>query len=116
MVAQQHYCTDHQSKFFKNERTDKLGQSKIWYSHKIKNGVGFCLEKVEQTKQDFLPTTLKELSAQRNDQKFPAAPYGAYACNAMNNAVALACNGKIELDQIGKYYSKILSEFMKTIQ
>ena len=26
------------------------------------------------------------------------------------NAIALACNGKIEVDQIGQYYKKILGE------
>lgn len=94
MLMQDHYCDKHQSKFYKNERKTDDGLSRIWYSHKILGGNGFCVEKTEQPE-----TTSKERPTNY-----------MLMCNAMNNAVALAANGKIQINQIGDYFQKLYSE------
>lgn len=99
----QHYCNDHKSRFYKNERTDMDGNHKVWYSHKMLDGKNFCVEKAE-SKTD-------------NQLRIPsvsAPSQGMFMCNAMNNAITLAANGVIQVDQIGDYYKKIYSELLKT--
>lgn len=93
MFGAQHYCQMHNSKFYKNEK-ERDGELKVWYSHKILDGQGFCTEKETQES--------KPAAQQSNLYMF--------MCNAMNNATALAASGKIALDQIGSYYKRILSE------
>src|SRR5438105_2584116 len=108
-MVQGHFCEQHQSKYYKNEKADKLGQMKIWYSHKMLDGQGFCVEKEigssEQSSQLKLPHDIT-----------PGSSQGMLMCNAMNNAVALASSGRIQVDQIGAYYQRILSELMRSIQ
>lgn len=102
-----HYCDEHQTKFYKNEKVDPVtGETKVWYSHKKADGTGFCSEK-ENGKVEQLSLTLPEKSQNQLQSIF--------ACNAMNNAVALAANGKIGLDQIGVQYKKLLSELTSSI-
>lgn len=36
----EHWCKEHGCKFYKNEKNDQ-----VWYSHKIKDGSGYCSEK-----------------------------------------------------------------------
>ncbi len=101
----EHYCPVHRSRYYKNEKVEPTGQLSIWYSHKKADGSGFC---VEQNSEQKLPAqqsngrlTLREVSDSATQKMF--------ACNAMNNAIALACNGKISLEQIEPQYKKILS-------
>lgn len=101
-----HYCQIHNSKFYKNEKHVN-GEAKIWYSHKILDGQGFCVEKETPGMK---PTVQQRIFT---DQSVSTSKY-MFMCNAMNNAVALASNGKIELDQIGSYYKRILSELTQT--
>ncbi len=35
----EHFCLIHNCKFYKNEK-----EGKVWYSHKIKDGLGYCNE------------------------------------------------------------------------
>jgi hypothetical protein len=111
-MNEQHYCQEHKSRFYKNEKLDGTGQLKVWYSHKLKDGTGFCQEE----------TQVKELAAQGKPTqlaipettgvlKIGSSVNGMFMCNAMNNAVSLASNGVISVDQIGSYYKRILAEF-----
>jgi hypothetical protein len=88
-MVKAHFCNEHQVRFFKNEKVDEKGQTDIWYSHKKADGTGFCQEKYADSVESVDPML---------------------ACNAMNNAVALANAGKIELDSIGDFYKKLYSE------
>lgn len=100
-----HYCPEHQSKFFRNEKTADDGHLKVWYSHKKMDGTGFCVEKDNVAQQT---TLLQPVSQESNSgQKM-------LMCNAMNNAVQLAVNSKISVDQIGTYYHKILGAMNRT--
>lgn len=112
-----HYCDEHNSKFYRNQEEDSNGLLNIWYSHKRADGSGFCVEKSSdmrgrkggtaiQTKLfDGVISGSRSLSDQAK---------GMYVCNAMNNAVSLASNGVIGVDQIGQYFQKIYSELSKT--
>ena len=40
----EHFCHEHNCKFYRNEK-----EGKVWYSHKIKNGTGYCNEPKEET-------------------------------------------------------------------
>lgn len=101
-----HYCQTHNSKFYRNEKQVN-GEPKVWYSHKILDGQGFCTEKdTESTKS---VTQQKVFS----DHAVSPSKY-MFMCNAMNNAVSLAAGGKIEINQIGPYYKRILSELVQT--
>lgn len=102
----QHYCQLHNSKFYKNEK-DRNGELKVWYSHKILDGQGFCTEKETQESK---PAIQQKMFT---DQSASPSRY-MFMCNAMNNATALAASGKIALDQIGSYYKRILSELTQT--
>lgn len=106
MISALHYCNEHQTKFFKNEKVAPDGQPKVWYSHKKLDGTGFCVEKAaEVTAQTVYP---------RRAEAMPnSSVSGMFSCNALNNAVALACEGKIEVSEIGKYYRNFLSELSK---
>jgi hypothetical protein len=98
----EHYCQEHRSKFFRNEKVLEDGKVDVWYSHKKSDGSGFCTEKaaVEVYANDITPSRSKE--------------NGIFVCNAMNNAVELATSGKIQVSEIDKYFKKIYSE-LKTI-
>ena len=109
MATAQHYCEPHQSKFFKNEKLDKNGDLSIWYSHKLADGSGFCTEKEGDQKQ--IVTQPKLFDGVVLNSTNPNR--GMYVCNAMNNAVNLASNGAIGVDQIGQYFQKILGELSK---
>ncbi|MCL5784410.1 MAG: hypothetical protein M1142_03595 [Patescibacteria group bacterium] len=101
-----HYCQLHRSKFYRNEKQVN-GDAKVWYSHKILDGQGFCVEKeTSETK----PAVGQSIFT---DRIVSPSKY-MFMCNAMNNAVALAAGGKIELDQIGSYYKRILTELTQT--
>jgi hypothetical protein len=104
---QQHYCTEHKSKYYKNEKVAADGQIKVWYSHKKSDGSGFCLEdrKVDQ------PMLITDESPTQG-----SGYHKMFACNAMNNAVALAASGKITVDQIGSYYKRIFIELASSSQ
>jgi hypothetical protein len=108
-VTAQHYCQTHQTKFFKNEKFDKNGELSTWYSHKLANGVGFCTDKEGQTNR--ITTQPKLFDGVVLSQQNPNR--SMYICNAMNNAVNLASNGAIGVDQIGQYFQKILGELSK---
>lgn len=91
----EHYCQKHSTKYFKNE---KNGQH--WYSHRTDDPAfpkGYCNEYVEKES-----SSAPKPNVSNNDS--------FYTCNAMNNAVALACAGKIEVSQISAYYKKILRQ------
>src|SRR3989344_5453490 len=93
-LVQQHFCEEHQIWFFRNERKDENGNLKVWYSHKKLDGTGFCVEKTNEV----VTSTVR---ARGNSATEPAPSRYMLMCNAMNNAVALASAGKIEVDQIG---------------
>lgn len=103
----QHYCQVHKTKFYQNQKVDVDGTVKTWYSHKKADGSGFCTEQI----QDSQPQKAVQLRL-RDDVMSPSYQK-MYACNAMNNAVALACNGKIQVDQIEAQYRRILTELKK---
>lgn len=93
----EHFCRDHMTKFYRNEKAGENGKVDVWYSHKKADGTGFCTEKqVEVYANDVSPLRSK-------DQNI-------FVCNAMNNAVTLATSGKIEVSEIDKYFKKIFSE------
>lgn len=104
LINSLHFCTEHRTKFYENKKQDPVtGELKVWFSHKRQDGTGFCTEKAAaQPKQLEIPTLH---SVPSNNIT------GMYACNAMNNAVALASSGKIEIGQIDSYFRKILSSF-----
>jgi hypothetical protein len=102
-----HYCDLHNSKFYKNERKDVNGEIKTWFSHKMLDGKGFCVEKVYDG--------ARQMISQRSLTINGVQPKGMLACNAMNNAVSLAANGRIEIDQIESYYKKILTELTSSL-
>lgn len=117
----QHYCKEHSTRFYRNERKDYKGDLRVWYSHKMLDGQGFCTEK---TLNESLRKGLNDLS-RKNTDLIPSVKQlslvddspkvnGMLMCNAMNNAVSLAANGKIATDQIGSYYKRILSELLAT--
>ena len=91
-MTKAHFCQEHQTRFYKNEKVGEDGQTDVWYSHKKADGSGFCNEKYQEP------------------QEQTESVDSMLACNAMNNAVALASTGKIELDQIGEFYKKLYSE------
>ena len=117
LSTDKHYCQSHQSRFFKNEKLDKNGELSIWYSHKLVDGSGFCTEKENQSSQIAVQPKLSRSDKvslfdgvvlnQSNPNR------GMYICNAMNNAVNLASNGAIGVDQINQYFQKILGELSK---
>jgi hypothetical protein len=117
----QHYCKEHKSKFYKNEKLDGTGKLKVWYSHKLSDGSGFCQEEDQVSglsqnqnsgQQDVQQQTLGlEISKRSDVLKLNNSANGMFMCNAMNNAVSLASNGVIPIDQIGSYYRRILAEF-----
>jgi hypothetical protein len=115
-MVQGHFCEQHQSKYYKNEKADKMGQMSIWYSHKMIDGQGFCVEKNTENKESLLPFGAKQSVIKPAQDTNPASSQGMLMCNAMNNAVSLAANGRIQVDQIGAYYQRILSELMRSIQ
>ncbi len=82
---------------------DPTGQLSIWYSHKKADDSGFCVEQSPQL-QRTQPVQLKAVD------EWNGTSQKMYACNAMNNAVALACNGKIPVEQIGSHFKKILTD------
>ncbi len=97
-MLNQHFCEKHQTRYYKNEKVDPKGQLKVWYSHKLLNGTGFCVEQESDVEKTESVSSHKMLM-----------------CNAMNNAIALASSGKIQIDQIGSYYKKIYSELTTTV-
>jgi hypothetical protein len=106
-----HYCNEHDTKFYRNERKDYKGDLKVWYSHKMLDGQGFCTEKGLNDLSGKEVQSVKQLTLVDDAPKAT----GMLMCNAMNNAVALAANGKITTNEIGSYYKKILSELRSTI-
>lgn len=106
-----HYCNEHNSKFYRNERPDSSGLMSVWYSHKKADGSGFCVEKNSGTKSGTAIQT--KLFDGVVSNSISSQSRGMYACNAMNNAVNLASNGVIGVDQIGQYFQKIYSELAK---
>lgn len=101
-----HFCVEHNTRFYKNEKVDPMGQTRIWYSHKKLDGSGFCVE-----------TNAISTVSSKGIREIPnTSVNGMFICNAMNNAVVLACNNKIQVDQIGVYFKRILSELNRTIQ
>jgi hypothetical protein len=106
----QHYCKEHDTKFYRNERKDYKGDLRVWYSHKMLDGQGFCTE--QKSRDDVSKTDIQPKQLRLVDD----APKtnGMLMCNAMNNAVSLAASGKITTDQIGSYYKRILSELVST--
>ena len=125
-----HYCKEHSTKFFKNEKVDQNGDTSVWYSHKKSDGSGFCLESDGRvstvptvnkpsfsTNKPSFSTNEVNLSTNNKDGILvkQTSPYHSmYVCNAMNNAVNLAANGAIGVDQIGQYFQKIYAELAKT--
>ncbi len=103
---EQHYCQVHKTKFYKNEKVDFNGQMKTWYSHKKADGSGFCTEQISEKSSE------KPVQLQLRDDATTTYTR-MYACNAMNNAIALACSGKIQIDQIATQYRRILTELSK---
>jgi hypothetical protein len=109
-----HYCETHNTKFYKNEKPDPSGLISVWYSHKKADGSGFCVEKTTGSKGgSAIQTRLFDGAAYNSAPTLSNQAKGMYACNAMNNAVALASNGVIGVDQIGQYFQKIYSELSK---
>lgn len=110
-----HYCEEHGSKFYRNEKADASGIVSVWYSHKKADGNGFCVEKNSQSTGVKGGTAVQTrlFDGALNGSALSNQARGMYACNAMNNAVALASNGVIGVDQIGQYYQKIFSELSK---
>lgn len=108
----EHYCEDHNSKFYRNEKQDSNGLLSIWYSHKKADGSGFCVEKNSQSKGQKGGTAVqtKLFDGVISGSALSSQTRGMYVCNAMNNAVNLASNGVIGVDQIGQYFKKIYSE------
>lgn len=106
-MQEEHFCQKHQTKFYRNERVDATGQRKVWYSHKLLDGKGFCVEKVERAE-----VVHHDIQPRRKNNE--TGVHEMFACNAMNNAIALASSGKIELNQIGDYFNKIYDELIKT--
>ncbi len=108
LMTAQHYCRDHNTKFFKNEKLDKNGELSVWYSHKLSDGSGFCNEKENSNQQITQPKLFDGVVLSNTNPN-----RGMYVCNAMNNAVNLASNGAIGVDQISQYFQKILGELSK---
>lgn len=108
----EHYCEEHNSKFYRNQREDAKGILSIWYSHKKTDGTGFCVEKNTDQKGQKGGTAIqtKLFDGSLVGPALSSQTRGMYACNAMNNAVNLASNGVIGVDQIGQYFKKIYSE------
>jgi len=110
-----HYCDTHNSKFYRNEKADASGIISVWYSHKKADGNGFCVEKNSSSTQTKGGTAIQtRLFDGALQNRVSDQARGMYACNAMNNAVSLASNGVIGVDQIGQYFQKIYSELSKT--
>ena len=112
-----HYCEDHNSKFYRNEKADASGLISVWYSHKKADASGFCVEKnSSQTTGQKGGTAMqtKLFDGVITGSALSSQTKGMYVCNAMNNAVNLASNGVIGVDQIGQYFQKIYSELQKT--
>jgi hypothetical protein len=111
-----HYCDEHNSKFYRNEKADPSGVVNVWYSHKKADGSGFCVEKNSQISGKKGGTALQTrlFDGALQPSRLSDQSRGMYACNAMNNAVSLASNGVIGVDQIGQYFQKIYSELSKT--
>lgn len=103
-MLMQHYCQLHKSKFYRNEK-EVNGETRVWYSHKILDGSGFCVEKESEK-----PVVQQAIFPERT---VSSSKY-MFMCNAMNNATALASGGRIEVNQIGSFYKKILSELIQT--
>lgn len=113
-MLQGHYCETHRTKFYRNEKVKPDGKIDVWYSHKKADGTGFCTEMVQQTLnglQDNQNTAVVTMQNKRLTDYSPAN--GMYVCNAMNNAVNLASNGVIGVNEIGNYFNRILSELQK---
>lgn len=123
-LLQGHFCETHNTKYYRNEKAKGDGSVDVWYSHKKSDGTGFCVEsqvsKVDGVKsvQQVLDgmtrqnTALVSVSKKMTDYS-PASANGMFVCNAMNNAVNLASNGVIGVDEIGKYFNRILTELHK---
>ncbi len=47
----EHYCNEHNCKFYRNEKNGR-----VWYSHKIKGGDGYCNEPKEETGEQESPS------------------------------------------------------------
>lgn len=108
-----HYCEEHNSKFYRNQKADPSGLINVWYSHKKADGTGFCVEKSTGSKGGRAIQTSLFDGALKPVHQVSDQARGMYACNAMNNAVNLASNGVIGVDQIGQYFQKIYSELQK---
>jgi hypothetical protein len=112
-----HYCNEHSTKFFKNEKVDQNGDISVWFSHKKNDGSGFCVER-EGRASTLSAVNDQKLSSSKSKDGIlvkQSSPYHSmYVCNAMNNAVNLAANGAIGVDQIGQYFQKIYTELSKT--
>lgn len=109
----EHYCQQHRSKFFRNEKMNDGGQLDVWYSHKKADGTGFCVEKNTETyANNVTPQRVNNENSlvSRYDDSANGRLKNIFVCNAMNNAVTLATSGKIEISEIDKYFKKIYSE------
>ncbi len=66
-MTEEHYCKIHSCKFYKNEK-----DGRTWYSHKIKDGSGYCNEpKGEET---MVSTPIKTPASSEVKPEPPAQP------------------------------------------
>jgi hypothetical protein len=115
-MLQGHFCETHNTKYYRNEKVKPDGKIDVWYSHKKLDGNGFCTEAFQQALnglQDDKNTAMVTLQSRKLTDYSPNQANGMYVCNAMNNAVNLASNGVIGVNEIGNYFNRILSELQK---
>lgn len=105
-----HFCKTHNTKYYKNEKTRDDGQVDIWYSHKKMDGSGFCVEPKQQSLVDTRSANTAVVTMRNTRVSDYSPANGMYVCNAMNNAVNLASNGVIGVNEIGNYFKRILTE------
>lgn len=112
-----HFCSIHSTKYYKNEKAKADGTIDTWYSHKKMDGSGFCVEPAQKSLiglQDDQKTAMVTIPSRKMSDYSPSSSTnGMYVCNAMNNAVNLASNGVIGVNEIGNYFNRILAELQK---
>jgi hypothetical protein len=100
-----HYCTSHNTPFYKNEKNGK-----VWFSHKTDDPAfatfkGYHNEPKPEIKgtngnTDLPKGVTKGLPAKNNDS--------FHTCNSLNNTVALIVGGKVELKDLEPTYKRLL--------
>ncbi len=109
-MTEDHYCPTHQCKFYKNEK-----EGRTWYSHKLKDGTGYCNEPKTEAKPQSTAISSPQSNPIPQVAGIPTKSVSLVADEIRNRSMVisyskdLAVAGKIEVKDITTHADKLLN-------